>query len=68
MSWIKNSLVIFFVSIATIVTIDAVGYIFREGEETMISFDSLDDIVAGSRCEHLKGKTMPLEWSKIFID
>ena len=47
---------------------DAVGYIFREGEETMVSFDSLDDIVAGSRCEHLKGKTMPLEWSKIFID
>ena len=47
---------------------DAVGYIYREGEETMISFDSLDDIVAGSRCEHLKGKTMPLDWSKIFID
>jgi lysophospholipase L1-like esterase len=30
MSWIKNSLVIFFVSIATIVTIDAVGYIFKD--------------------------------------
>ena len=47
---------------------DAVGYLYREGEETMISFDSLDDITAGSRCEHLKGKTMPLDWSKIFID
>ena len=47
---------------------DAVGYIYREGEETMISFDSLDDITAGTRCAHLKGKTMPLEWSKIFID
>ena len=47
---------------------DAVGYIYREGEETMVSFDSLDDITAGSRCAHLKGKTMPLEWSKIFID
>ena len=47
---------------------DAVGYIYRENEETMISFDSLDDIVAGSRCEHLKGKAMPLDWSKIFID
>tara|TARA_R110002124_G_scaffold122819_4_gene281393 strand:+ start:1935 stop:2633 length:699 start_codon:yes stop_codon:yes gene_type:complete len=47
---------------------DAVGYIFREDDKTMISFDSLDDITAGSRCEHLKGKTMPLEWSKIFID
>jgi Cdc6-like AAA superfamily ATPase len=47
---------------------DAVGYIFREGDETMISFNSLDDIVAGSRCDHLKGQTMPLNWSKIFID
>ena len=47
---------------------DAVGYIYREDDKTMVSFDSLDDIVAGSRCEHLKGKTMPLEWSEIFID
>jgi|TARA_B110000914_G_scaffold224779_1_gene243565 Cdc6-like AAA superfamily ATPase len=47
---------------------DAVGYIYREDDRTMVSFDSLDDIVAGSRCEHLKGKTMPLEWSEIFID
>tara|TARA_R110000751_G_scaffold67415_1_gene137610 strand:- start:205 stop:903 length:699 start_codon:yes stop_codon:yes gene_type:complete len=47
---------------------DAVGYIYRENDETMISFDSLGDITAGSRCDHLKGKTMPLDWSKIFID
>ena len=47
---------------------DAVGYIFRDEDKTMISFDSMDDITAGSRCEHLKGKTMPLEWSTIFID
>ena len=47
---------------------DAIGYIYREGEDTMISFDSLDDIAAGTRCAHLKGKTMPLEWSEIFID
>ena len=47
---------------------DAVGYIYREGDETMVSFNSLDDTVAGSRCAHLKGETMPLEWSKIFID
>jgi len=47
---------------------DAVGYIYREGEETMVSFDSLDDITAGSRCAHLKGQTMPLKWSEIFID
>tara|TARA_R110000824_G_scaffold194490_1_gene377128 strand:+ start:4406 stop:5053 length:648 start_codon:yes stop_codon:yes gene_type:complete len=47
---------------------DAVGYVYREGEETMISFDSMDDITAGSRCEHLKGQTIPLNWSSIFID
>ena len=47
---------------------DAVGFIYREEGETMISFDSLDDSVAGSRCEHLKGTAMPLDWSKIFID
>ena len=47
---------------------DAIGYIFRENEQTMISFNSLDDITAGSRCDHLKGQTMPFEWNKIFID
>ena len=47
---------------------DAVGYIYRDDEQTMVSFDSLGDVVAGSRCEHLKGRTMPMEWSDIFID
>jgi len=47
---------------------DAVGYIYREGDETMVSFDSLEDITAGSRCAHLKGKTIPMKWSEIFID
>jgi len=47
---------------------DAVGYIFREEEETMVSFNSLDDVTAGSRCDHLKGKTIPMNWSEIFID
>jgi len=47
---------------------DAIGYVYREGEDTMISFNSLEDITAGTRCEHLKGKTMPLNWSEIYID
>ena len=47
---------------------DAIGYVYREGEETMISFNSLEDITAGTRCEHLKGKTMPMNWSDIYID
>ena len=47
---------------------DAICYIYREDDETMVSFNSLDDVTAGSRCDHLKGQTMPLEWSNIFID
>tara|TARA_Y100000361_G_scaffold7289_1_gene6089 strand:+ start:140 stop:787 length:648 start_codon:yes stop_codon:yes gene_type:complete len=47
---------------------DAVGYIYREEDKTMVSFNSLDDITAGSRCAHLKGKTMPMNWSDIYID
>lgn len=47
---------------------DAIGYVFREDDQTMISFDSMGDIQAGSRCDHLKGQTFPLEWDKIFID
>ena len=47
---------------------DAVGYVYREGEDTMVSFNSLDDVTAGSRCAHLKGKTMPMNWSDIYID
>ena len=47
---------------------DAVGYIYREENETMISFNSLEDVTAGSRCEHLKGQTMPMNWSNIYID
>ena len=47
---------------------DAVGYIYREGEETMISFNSMEDVTAGSRCAHLQGATMPLAWDQIFID
>ena len=47
---------------------DAVGYIYREDDQTMVSFNSLEDVTAGSRCDHLKGQTMPLQWSNIFID
>ena len=47
---------------------DAVGYIYREDDETMVSFNSLEDVTAGSRCAHLKGQTMPMKWSDIYID
>ena len=47
---------------------DAIGYIYRDGDTTRISFNSEGDITAGSRCEHLKGQDMELDWGKIFID
>ena len=47
---------------------DAIGYIYREDGKTMISFNSSDDIAAGSRCDHLKGQEMELLWENIFID
>ena len=52
----------------TCASADAIGYIFREGDKTMISFDAGDDINAGSRCNHLKGQVMELNWTNIFID
>tara|TARA_R110002096_G_scaffold288088_3_gene481776 strand:+ start:141 stop:848 length:708 start_codon:yes stop_codon:yes gene_type:complete len=47
---------------------DAIGYIYREDDVTKISFDSDGDRNAGSRCEHLRGQDMELDWKKIFID
>jgi hypothetical protein len=47
---------------------DAIGYVYREGDKTMISFGSGEEITTGSRCEHLQGYNGELDWSKIFID
>ncbi len=47
---------------------DAVGYLFRDGEDLMVSFDTKEEIVCGSRCNHLKGQTFKFDWSKIYID
>jgi hypothetical protein len=47
---------------------DAIGYIFRQNGKMMITFESSDEVTCGSRCEHLKGKTMEFDWKKIYID
>jgi hypothetical protein len=47
---------------------DAIGYVYREKEDLMVSFDSKDDQNAGSRCDHLKGQSVAFDWDKIFID
>ena len=46
---------------------DAVGYLYRENEQLMVSFDTKETVVCGSRCEHLKGQTFPFDWKKIYI-
>jgi hypothetical protein len=47
---------------------DAIGYIYREGDKTMVSFGSGEEIATGSRCAHLQGYEGELDWSKIYID
>jgi hypothetical protein len=45
---------------------DAIGYVFREENKLMVSFQSNEAIEAGSRCEHLKGKIIDFEWNQIY--
>ena len=52
----------------TCAKVDAIGYVYRDEDKTCISFNSNGNINAGSRCDHLKGQDMVLDWSKIFID
>ena len=45
---------------------DAIGYVYRNEDELMVSFKANDAIEAGSRCPHLKGKEMKFEWKNIY--
>lgn len=36
---------------------DAIGYLFRKGNELWITFESKDELTCGSRCPHLRGQT-----------
>lgn len=48
---------------------DAIGYVHRDKEgNLLVSFKPSDELEAGSRCAHLKGKIFPFEWKNIFID
>lgn len=51
---------------------DAIGYVYRNPENPAkgmrISFQSSEMINCGSRCEHLKGVDMDLDWNKIYVD
>lgn len=48
--------------------VDAVGYLYRKNNEVWVTFKSSEEIVCGSRCEHLKGQEFPFEWKKIYVD
>lgn len=46
---------------------DSVGYVYRKDNKMMISFVTSETVNCGSRCEHIKGKNMELDWTKIYI-
>lgn len=48
---------------------DAIGYMYRDKESHLkVSFVSDDEVMCGTRCEHLKGADIEFNWDKIFID
>jgi hypothetical protein len=58
---------------------DAIGYLYRKGKDTMLSFKTSDDVLCGARPGHLKNKelimateqedgTIKTFWDKVYID
>jgi len=47
---------------------DAVGFLYRDKDELRINFQAKEELVCGSRCEHLKGQDFVFAWDKIYID
>jgi hypothetical protein len=59
---------------------DAIGYLYRDGNNTMLNFNASDTITCGARPAHLKGQNILLAtsndqgeivetyWNKIFIN
>jgi hypothetical protein len=51
---------------------DAIGYMFRDAArnqgQLMVSFQTLEQVSCGSRCEHLKGAIFPFDWKKIYTE
>jgi len=58
--------------------VDALGYMYREDNETLVNFIASESVTCGSRCDHLKDKKIALitsdesgrvtvDWSKIFL-
>lgn len=47
---------------------DGIGYLYRDAGVLKVNFQASDELIAGSRCEHLKGQDFEFDWSKIYID
>jgi len=47
---------------------DGVGLLYRDKDKLMVSFKTSETVLCGSRCEHLKGQTFEMDWSKIFVE
>lgn len=58
--------------------VDAIGYMYREDNKTIVNFQPSETVTCGSRCEHLKNQKITLiesddsgnltiNWDKIFI-
>lgn len=58
--------------------VDAIGYMYREENETKINFQPSETLITGSRSEHLKNQivtvitekedgTLDVDWSKIYL-
>lgn len=58
---------------------DAIGYLYRKGKDTVLTFITTDDVICGARPAHLRNqefvvateqpdKSIKVDWSKIFID
>lgn len=59
--------------------VDAIGYLYRDENKTIINFQPSDKLLCGSRSEHLKGKKIvvaesddtgkvSVDWSQIFLE
>lgn len=59
--------------------VDAIGYLYRKENKTIINFKPSESLVCGARSEHLKereievitsdeNRKLTVDWSKIFID
>lgn len=57
---------------------DAIGYLYRDGKKTILSFVTTQDVICGARPEHLRNKEIVVleevdgklvsHWDKIYID